>query len=742
MTELDGRIQAALESLGHGKGAREFDIVQYIAAFQQSAYDKAQSVLDLLASQPTLSSLRPVFLSVGGGDGAELEYLLKNAQGTAGVLLEGARPLADAARTRASQLGQSKEMTILEGDAKETIREGVSRANSLVAAGRGDYVCVTCHAVLHELFDRGKGAFDPVGFFGTIFEDATTSTWFTYREPGAPDKWPSAVLVKAACDAHSLLSLAQAICDRHQSMSGLLPEPQIIGDHVRLHRVLAMETLSKLFYLQDLAYEIVERSTAVDHGQLTNMLWSAIGERAKEESRANIYTESQPTKSFRELWQKFGVSVRGLNEDGSSFQLSIAESQSRIIAWRFADTIPIKGTISGADLIPGDPVLAELAVARHCLKSGEHDLLCALLASKARAWIESVRADEALGLLRECREQFPKQDCCHLWAHYGICLARLFAGDTVRADDFDPTLVHAADGAGIGRLFQAERMEFHRKAGELEPALEIANELMGQVDLQNDSRTSDTAHYVHGTAAFLIGNLLRHGGLYQRAWDAINRAQSIFRSGPAAQATELAHCYYAKGVCVAMTGISQFDAPFDDRQPGNRQFANALITLSYSHASWFTENGLRARQFALQAARQFAALGYAKYAARGRDLATLLGWWQSLETGQKLDFEMENHDLARIVRILIGSEAAGDWLTNRFSQLRPSVAIGLLQFWKRFGDASKGSEVKLPPVLEVTGSASLIWRQAEGTVDLRKADEILRAACSIPVDLRVPLIAD
>jgi hypothetical protein len=420
-------------------------------------------------------------------------------------------------------------------------------------------------------------------------------------------------------------------------------------------------------------------------------------------------------------------------------------SQARISTFTLSQK-PGRVTRPGSQLSPclknRGGSLAELAVARHCLKSGEHDLLCALLASKARAWIESARADEALGLLRECRGQYPKEDCSHLWSHYGICLARLFAGEAVHADDFGPAIVQAADVAGIGLLFKAERMEFHRKAGDLRSALDIANELTSGLENETGPYLSDSDRYVHGTTAFLIGNLLRHGGLYQRAWDAINRAQSIFRAGPASQATELAHCYYAKGVCVAMTGISQFDAPFDDAQPGTRRFANALITLSYSHASWFTGNGLRARQSAAQAASQFEALGYSKYAARARDLAALLGWWQSLETGQQLDFEMENHDLARIVRILVGSEGPGDWLQDRFSQLRPSVAIGLLQFWRQFGQASRTCAVRLPPVLETTEGGRLIWRNDEAAVDLSKADEILRAGCSIPPDLRVPLIAD
>ena len=61
-----------------------------------------------------------------------------------------------------------------------------------------------------------------------------------------------------------------------------------MADFVRVHGAVAMETLAKLFYLEDLAYEIQERSTAVDHKQLTNMLWLAIGDKARDTKRASI----------------------------------------------------------------------------------------------------------------------------------------------------------------------------------------------------------------------------------------------------------------------------------------------------------------------------------------------------------------------------------------------------------------------------------------------------------------------
>jgi hypothetical protein len=81
--QLDEDIRRALESLQEGRAAKAFDPEAYIRAFEQSAHAKAQSVLDLLSQRPPFSTLKPVFLSVGGGDGAELQYLLEHSAGSA-----------------------------------------------------------------------------------------------------------------------------------------------------------------------------------------------------------------------------------------------------------------------------------------------------------------------------------------------------------------------------------------------------------------------------------------------------------------------------------------------------------------------------------------------------------------------------------------------------------------------------------------------------------------------------------
>lgn len=740
---LDNDISSALETLQQGRSVKPFNAEEYIRAFEQSAQSKAQSVLDLLKDQPRVSALRPVFLSVGGGDGAELEYLLTHSTATAGVLIESERTLANIARQRATALSAAGlRMEVFEGDAKHKISDAVSNATALVASGAGDYFCVTCHAVLHELFDRGDTRFDIAKFFGTIFSDYTISTWFTYREPGVPDKWPEEVLLKADCEPQSLLLLAQEICRRHSSMRDLEPSAHVLGDHVRLNRTLAMEVLAKLFYLPDILHEIEERSTAVDHSQLTNILWYAIGDRAREASRANITTISQPTGSFIACWERYGVTVLGLTEDGGSHRLPVAESQTRVIAWRLA------GNESRASQLTDQPspdpqieesILMELALAKQAVRNREDDLLSALLAAKGRSWVESRNATEALAMLADICNSYSKDSAVYLWSHYLLKLFKLFSGGAVEPEDFSLELATNASQFGLGPLFKAERMEFCRKCSELDEAITIANSIRSHM---NPSRLTDTTRYVHGTAAFLLGNMLRHGGLYHRAWEHVAFAQSLFRADSAAQATELAHCYYAKAVCVAMTGKSQFDAPFEgERHTDGARFATALITLSYSHAAWFVGDVMRARQSALQAADQFADLRYTKYAARAKDLASLLGWWQSLESGQRLNFQVENGNVAEIVRALIGQASDFSKLSAQFSSLRPSVAIGLLQFWRRFGQKDESHEVLLPPIMREEAGSGFSWIARE-SVPIGQADQILREACSIPPALRVPLIAD
>ena len=542
MTELDSRIERALASVGQRHG---FDKKAYIAAFAASAQEKANAVLGLLEQErdPFRRSV-PVFVSVGGGDGTELRELMKRSKANVGMLIEKTPVLVQLARESAQIAGKSIECYA--GDAQQTIDVAVTRARQVVERGDADFVAVTCHAVIHELFDRGADAFDPLSFFGAIFGDENApSTWFTYREPGDPEKWPQRVLIKAACAPTSLLNLAQAICARHRSLAGLKPVPRVVGEHLFLHRTLAMETLAKLFYLEDLAYEIEERSTSVNHQGLESALMLAIGRLTCDEGRGAVRSSSEPTKSFERYWFEHQVSIDATLDDGATRQLGIPESQTRVVAWRVARGKPavIDEAIPRIDET-GEGMALELEMARSALATSNEPLLFSVLSSFARAWIESRYAAEATEFIktvrrRKCGPAFVRMEHIHSehlpFVRWGEGVAGSFSGEAAAR----------ANEVGLGVLFDAERMEFQRKNREFDKAIEAANTLVQRLPLAVESLGPEE-RYAYGTASYLVANLLRHGGRYDQALPYIESAQRAYVPGIASHDTELAHCEYGE----------------------------------------------------------------------------------------------------------------------------------------------------------------------------------------------------
>jgi hypothetical protein len=295
---------------------------------------------------------------------------------------------------------------------------------------------------------------------------------------------------------------------------------------------------------------------------------------------------------------------------------------------------------------------------------------------------------------------------------------------------------------GLSLLFRAERMEFFRKIDRSDEAITIANTILPVLDQTADMADS-LGRYVSGTCHFLLGSLLRYGGLYAKAWQLVDTAQKKFLPGVDSHDTELAHCYYAKAVCAAMTGVSNFDVSFDLGSENTRQFAGALIQLSYSHAAWFLGNVAQSKEFASQAALLFEQIGTPRYAARARRLTALLTWWQSLEAGQQPDWEGSTSTDSRAVAALTGQTQDVTWVVHWLHSLRPSKALGLLQFGKHYGEGWEiKREIALPRMLDMQGDGTLRWHPDQTAYSLKEADAIIRKALSIPMDRHLPLLAD
>ena len=725
MTQLDLEIDEALAGLVSTSAApgRPFDVQGYINAFRESAREKAQDVLKHLSGDPRFASKKPVFVSIGGGDGEEISFLLENSTGQVGILIEMADQLADVAQKHTLPAG--KGLQILAKSAQAAIGEAMEAASSACRSGKAEAIIVTCHAVIHELYDRGN-QFDPVDFFGKIFANHDIPTWFTYREPGAPEKWPMVVGISANCSPQSLLALAEAIMSRHPTFQRLLPKPCIAGDGIRVHKDLGMELLSKFFYLRDLSHEINERSTAVNHQDLRNALWTAIGQKAQIEQRANLVSYSAPTKSFISKWEALRVVVNEIRDDHSTTPLGIAESQTRVVAWRLPPQPSQPSVAMGSDI----------ALAYEAFKGADEILLDSLLVSRGRSWIESPDRNQGVELLENVVKTSPPTSIRALWSHYLLSIAELFAGKLGGLSFFEKG--DRLDHAGLRNLFRAEQMEFLRKSGEPNRALDIANSLVKDLVAEEDPPL-DLDRYALGTAYFLISNFLRFGGRYEQAVVFIDKAESFFKPGIASHATELAHCFYARQVCIAMTGIASFSQP---KAEAVQQFAAALIELSYSHAAWFIGRIEPAQAHAERAASRFEKIGTLGYVRRANSVLSLLRIWSALSSGSNPNYNALDGKLSRGVAALMNGDDQ-EFLLGWFANLRPSTAVGVLQLPKKFSkDFGKNVGVKLPRTLEQQSENVWKWGPGLTVASFSEADQVLRKQIGIPIERTIPLIAD
>jgi hypothetical protein len=740
---LDIDIQEALARLNSAtpKGG-SFDIERYRQAFSQSAREKAKAVLDSLEGpQSPFDGMVPVFVSIGGADGEELDFLLNNSKGSVAVLVEALHPLAEAARKRA--LPEGKHIEVFEGDALSQLTSAVAFADDLILKSKADFKVITCHAVIHELYDRGEQAFDSLDFFASIFNNESIPTWFTYREPAVPPNWPEAVLVSADCHSKSLDQLSRAIIDRHPSFASLRPKPLVVGRKLRVHSKLAMELLAKLFYLEDLQHEIEERSTSIDHQALSNSLLLSIGEQAVDERRAVVQTSRGPSDSFTRFWQKLGIGVLALRDDKSTEPLTVPESHVRLIAWR---NIP---EITSPSIMPSPsplkafapPMPEDLTLAKRTLQNGDPDLLEALLISNGRAWIEGNHRLPALSLLEEVRSS-PHSPLQELWCHYLLSIATLFSGHGYTLEDFSENFLERSKAVGLYTLFRAERMEFARKLGHGDLALGLANQILEELSkvLPDAVRQmSNPQRYVYGTSHFLIANLLRSGGLYRSALSHIDLAENFLRPGIVSHDTELAHCYYARSVCYSMQGFANV-GPLPGEDPDNFHFASALIRLTYSNAAWFMNDLQAAHNYAREAAEAFSRIGAIGYAGRANSIAGLLGRWMVLE-GKAT--ECNTTELDPLVDVIIGKSDDYTLLANWLHKARPSVALGLLQF-SLFRPKKKNDspEMELPDLLEFDAEGQLRYLELSPASSIAGVASQLRSALRVSNGQRVPLIPD
>jgi hypothetical protein len=321
--DLNEQVQALLAN-AYRETAED---VEYQQTFAGEGARKVEYILGDLRRHEALGDVRMqelAYLSIGGADGSEAEYVLSQTDISHAVMVETSSAAVEIARDKAQQLArQGKKLVVLHGDATALLDQALEYLEGWCAKGEVTGLVVSAQAVLHELPTRSP-SFDLPLFLGKIFR---YSGWnvaaFYSREPCVPDGWPSKVRVRIpGFDGQELARCAKFIRDRLH----MLGAPEVLGSGwVALPGPLAIETLHKLIRgasVQRIGYELGERLTGFDPMAVKNHLESCV-------DGMNVTVEYLTTPGFRNGLREYGVEYRGHDSES----LPVPRTHAEIIGF-------------------------------------------------------------------------------------------------------------------------------------------------------------------------------------------------------------------------------------------------------------------------------------------------------------------------------------------------------------------------------------------------------------------------
>jgi len=285
---------------------------EYHESFSESGQHKGESVLrqiNSLASKPKLKDL--AYVSIGGSEGSELEYVLKNSDICRGVLLEMDTYACQIAKAKMASLDGCKELKVLSGDIVEQIQPLQDILKTWKDEGKIKGVLFVANAVLHELPSRSKD-FNFNSFLSEIFWDWDPCLFVT-REPCEPFNWPERAEFSVKGVSSDLL---YSLTEKIKFKLNFEGDVNRCGpDYVSAPRALIVETIHKLFYLDDFNYEIQEKITSIKPGEFVSLVEKHLGKNSVFQVRLN-------SSSFSRKYQEFEISAR--SEEGVSLTIPLS----------------------------------------------------------------------------------------------------------------------------------------------------------------------------------------------------------------------------------------------------------------------------------------------------------------------------------------------------------------------------------------------------------------------------------
>lgn len=322
---LEAKVKKLLGTKVEIPRSSNFDRL-YHESFEDSGMRKAVEVLGDLGRRSNMKLRRCAYFSIGGSTGSEIFHVLSNSSIQYGLLLEynpTATNIAQEKRRKLRKLG--KELVIVTGDVMQQLKRCKDQFLDWQDSQKINGLIVSAQAVLHEFPSRSPG-FDLNHFIGEI-----TWRWnpflFYSREPCAPVDWPERVEIHVPGLSSELLEALAKDIQATLRMEGRVMRS---GPHwVSLPANLAIEAITKIFYLHDYSHEVEERVTSIDPDTLRAILENYLGENCTTMIRLT-------SESFKQNYREMGIQAR---RPPKGERLYMPETLAWIVAERISESL-------------------------------------------------------------------------------------------------------------------------------------------------------------------------------------------------------------------------------------------------------------------------------------------------------------------------------------------------------------------------------------------------------------------
>lgn len=267
--------------------------------------EKARNIMSKINNLDVNAS-EYVYVSIGGGDGSEIEYIMRNMGIRYGIIIEYSDYGYQMALKKKNDLAQIEStLYVLHGDIMMKLNDAIDIMKKIKKESDVHGVCVSMQSILHELPYRSPN-YDPNIFIGQILS-VFNNRIISLREPSRPEGWDREKYIHLKIngfDNKELAAVSNQISDRLRFPGKALP---MADGYVRMGSDLALETLFKVLYFGDIVryrYEMDEKLTGFDIDQIVGITKNYIND------ISNIEVDYVISNTFRKLYKKYGVEAK------------------------------------------------------------------------------------------------------------------------------------------------------------------------------------------------------------------------------------------------------------------------------------------------------------------------------------------------------------------------------------------------------------------------------------------------